>query len=85
MDIKNEIKGIKLYLFDLDGTLYLGDKIFDFTPELLRSIRENNAEYMFMTNNSSKSVNDYIKKLEKLGIKAEYNDFIHLLRQRLGI
>lgn len=76
MDIKNEIKVIKLYLFDLDGTLYLGDKIFDFTPELLRSIRENNAEYMFMTNNSSKSVNDYIKKLEKLGIKAEYNDFI---------
>jgi HAD superfamily hydrolase (TIGR01450 family) len=31
---------------------------------------------MFMTNNSSKSVKDYILKLEKLGIKADYDDFI---------
>ena len=60
----------------MDGTLYLGNRLFDFTNELLSTIRENGADYLFMTNNSSKSVVDYIKKLDRLGIKAEYDDFI---------
>ena len=73
----NEIIGkIKLFLFDMDGTLYLGNRLYDFTPELLATIKKSGGRYMFMTNNSSKSVLDYIKKLESLGIKAEYEDFI---------
>lgn len=60
----------------MDGTLYLGDRLFDFTNELLATIKANGGRYMFMTNNSSKSVKDYIIKLEKLGIKADYDDFI---------
>ena len=70
------IKNIKLFLFDMDGTLYLGDRLYDFTVELLSTIKKTGGKYMFMTNNSSKSVADYIKKLDKLGIKAEYDDFI---------
>ena len=60
----------------MDGTLYLGDRLFDFTNELLDTIKRNGGRYMFMTNNSSKSVADYIKKLDKLGVKADYEDFI---------
>ncbi len=74
--MKNKIKDIKLFLFDMDGTLYLGNRLFDFTCELLETIKKQGKKYLFMTNNSSKSVTDYIKKLEKLGIKSEYNDFI---------
>lgn len=70
------IKSVRLFLFDMDGTLYLGDKLYDFTKELLTEIKKSGGKYMFMTNNSSKSVVDYIKKLDKLGIKAEYEDFI---------
>ena len=74
---KNEIlQKIKLFLFDMDGTLYLGDRLYDFTLELLQTIRESGRRYLFMTNNSSKSVEDYIKKLAKLGIKADRDDFI---------
>ncbi len=76
MSYTDKIKNIKLYLFDMDGTLYLGDRLYEFTPALLEAIRKNGGKYMFMTNNSSKSVLDYIKKLDKLGIKAEYEDFI---------
>ena len=76
MEINDTLRGIRLFLFDMDGTLYLGNRLFDFTPELLSKIRENGGRYMFMTNNSSKSVADYIKKLEGLGIKSEYEDFI---------
>lgn len=72
----NKIKDIKLFLFDMDGTLYLGDKLYDFTVELLDTIKKRGGKYMFMTNNSSKSVADYIKKLDRLGIKADYEDFM---------
>lgn len=73
---KSALKNVKLFLFDMDGTLYLGNRLFDFTNELLSTIKAVGGRYMFMTNNSSKSVNDYILKLEKLGIKADYEDFI---------
>lgn len=74
--MKETVKQLKLYLFDMDGTLYLGDQLFDFTIELLEKIRSTGGRYMFMTNNSSKSVQAYIEKLKKLGVHAQYEDFI---------
>ena len=76
MDLRAKMKKIKLYLFDMDGTLYLGNRLFDFTPALLEKIKSNGCRYMFMTNNSSKSVSAYIEKLKKLGIAATAEDFI---------
>ncbi len=70
------LKNINLFLFDMDGTLYLGDRLYDFTKELLATIKQQGKRYLFMTNNSSKSVEDYIKKLAKLGIEADEQDFI---------
>ena len=71
-----DISKINLFLFDMDGTLYLGERLYDFTKELLQKIRNKGKRYLFMTNNSSKSVADYVKKLEKLGIAATKEDFI---------
>ena len=74
---KNEILcSKKLYLFDMDGTLYLGNRLYDFTLELLDTLKKTGRSYLFMTNNSSKSVEDYVKKLEKLGISATREDFM---------
>lgn len=70
------LKAIRLFLFDMDGTLYLGNRLYSFTIELLKKIKANGDRYLFMTNNSSKSVADYILKLEKLGIPATREDFI---------
>ena len=60
----------------MDGTLYLGDRLYDFTVELLKTIRQTGGQYLFMTNNSSKSVEDYVKKLASLGIEATREDFM---------
>jgi HAD superfamily hydrolase (TIGR01450 family) len=60
----------------MDGTLYLGDQLYDFTKELLVSIKNMGARYLFMTNNSSKSVTAYIEKLRRMGIEATEEDFI---------
>ena len=74
---KEEIlRSKKLYLFDMDGTLYLGNQLYDFTLELLDTLKKTGRHYLFMTNNSSKSVEDYVKKLEKLGIAATREDFM---------
>ena len=73
---KECLNRIQLYLFDMDGTLYLGDRLYDFTLELLETIKSTGRRYLFMTNNSSKSVEDYVKKLEKMGISASREDFI---------
>ena len=74
--MKQTLQRMKLYLFDMDGTLYLGDRLFDFTIPLLRRIRQTGGKYLFMTNNSSKGVEDYIRKLDRLGIASDREDFI---------
>ena len=76
MNVHKVVANTKLYLFDMDGTLYLGDRLYSFTRDLLDAIRENGAKYLFVTNNSSKSVVDYVKKLERLGISAACEDFM---------
>lgn len=76
MEKKERIRRIRLFLFDMDGTLYLGERLYDFTIALLDTIRKSGGTYLFLTNNSSKSVEDYIKKLDRLGIKACREDFM---------
>ncbi|MBQ4641221.1 MAG: HAD-IIA family hydrolase [Oscillospiraceae bacterium] len=76
MDKQELLRSKKLYLFDMDGTLYLGNLLYDFTLELLDTLKKTGRRYLFMTNNSSKSVDDYIQKMEKLGITATREDFI---------
>ena len=76
MDKVTAIQNMKLYLFDMDGTLYLGSRLYDFTIELLEEIKRTGGKYLFITNNSSKSVNDYVKKLAGMGITATREDFM---------
>lgn len=76
MDKLRAVKDLKLFLFDMDGTLYLGDRLFDFTTGLLDQIRQKGGRYLFMTNNSSKGVADYITRLGKMGIPSTREDYI---------
>ncbi len=76
MELRPTVEKLKLYLFDMDGTLYLGSRLYDFTIELLREIRRTGGKYLFITNNSSKSVADYVKKLASFGIEATREDFM---------
>ena len=70
------IKDKRLFLMDMDGTLYLGDNLFSPTLDFLSRIKEIGGKYIFMTNNSSKGVDAYIASLKKLGIESEAEDFL---------
>ena len=66
----------KLFLLDMDGTLYLDGALFEGTLPFLAKIRENGGRALFLTNNSSKSAKTYIKKLKSMGIEARKEDFV---------
>ena len=70
------LKRKKLFLLDMDGTLYLDDRLFYGAEEFLSHIRETGGRYVFLTNNSSKGRDSYIEKMQKLGIPARPEDFI---------
>lgn len=72
----DKLKNKKLFLFDMDGTIYCEDKLFDGTKQLLDVIKKENGHYVFITNNSSKSLNDYIKKLKKMGLEVNDDNFL---------
>ena len=71
----DELKNKRLWLFDMDGTIYEEETLFDGTLDLLKRIEDLGGKYVFITNNSSKSVNDYVKKVNRLGIKADKENF----------
>ncbi len=63
------LKDIECFALDMDGTVYLGERWIDGAPEFLRRIEQSGRRYCFLTNNSSKSANSYIEKLERMGLK----------------
>ena len=66
----------KFFLLDMDGTIYLDTELFDGTVDFLEKVKSQGGKYLFVTNNSSKSVGAYIDKLSKIGIKSEADDFL---------
>lgn len=62
------MKQIKLFLLDMDGTIYLENELIDGASDFLNHLQKNNIKYIFLTNNSSKSQEDYLNKLKALNI-----------------
>ena len=58
----------RLFLFDMDGTIYRENELFDGVIELLGEIEHKGGRYVFITNNPSKSIKDYASKLRKMGV-----------------
>ena len=69
------LKKKKLWLLDMDGTIYNENEIFEGTLDFLQQIRDNGGRYILITNNSSKSVTDYVQKVTGMGIQAGFEDF----------
>ena len=71
-----KLRDKRLFLLDMDGTLYIGDRLFDGVPEFLRHVRSMGGRYLFLTNNSSRGVEGYIEKLRRLGIESAPGDYL---------
>lgn len=68
---KKTLSDIQCFLFDLDGTIYLGDRLLPGAEEFTAHLEQIGIPFFFLTNNSSRSKNDYLKKLSRLGLPAD--------------
>ena len=69
-ELKARLAGIRHVALDMDGTIYMGMSLFDYTIPFLNSLKEMGITYSFLTNNPSTSIPDYLKKLAGMGIEA---------------
>ncbi len=74
--MNHSLDGIKIVFLDLDGTIYLGDELIPGAIDFLNRCEEKGVQRFFLSNNSSKSVTEYLAKLHGLGIPAEANDVL---------
>jgi phosphoglycolate/pyridoxal phosphate phosphatase family enzyme len=65
------IAHVRHFIFDMDGTLYLGDQLFQGSPALLERLKATGRKWCYITNNSSKSTRDYLAKIRRLGIPVD--------------
>lgn len=72
-----KLNDVECFLLDMDGTFYLGNELIAGALDFLDKIKELNKNYIFLTNNSSKSSRDYQKKLEKLGVEVPLSNIIN--------
>jgi HAD superfamily hydrolase (TIGR01450 family) len=70
----NRLAKLRHLALDLDGTLYLGGRVFEFTAPFLATLEKLGVGRTFFTNNSSKSTKQYVEHLRKMGIAATEQD-----------
>ncbi len=75
-EIGESIDGVEAIFLDLDGTIYLGDELIDGALEFLSRLDARGIRRFFLSNNSSKSVEEYLGKLHSLGISATQEEVL---------
>jgi HAD superfamily hydrolase (TIGR01450 family) len=60
-------KNKKLFIFDMDGTIYLGNSPFDFAIKFIKNLHDSGRRVLYFTNNASHTTDFYMKKLARLG------------------
>ncbi len=82
----------ELYIFDMDGTIYLGYNVFPFAIRFINNLRAAGKRVLFFTNNASHTSDFYVQKLTKLGFSPTREEIMtsgdvtieFLLRHRAG-
>ena len=70
LTLQQKLARIKHVALDMDGTIYMGNSLFPFTIPFLDKLKGMGISYSFLTNNPSKSLDDYLIKLSRMGIHA---------------
>lgn len=66
----------KLFLFDIDGTVALGDTLLPGATDFFSEIQKHGGQFVFITNNSTKSIGDYIEKFRQMGVPTDQRNFV---------
>ena len=74
--MQKTLEKVRLFVLDMDGTFYLGDQMIPGSMEFLKTVKETGRNYLFFTNNSSKTSQNYIEKLGKMGCSIGPSDIM---------
>ena len=74
--LDKNLDGIEAVFLDLDGTIYMGENLIEGAVDFLNRVEERGIRRFFLSNNSSKSVKQYLSKLESLGVPAKEEDIL---------
>lgn len=66
---RSVLQSKKLFIFDMDGTIYLGAKVFPFAIRFIKDLRAHGKRVLFFTNNASHSPAFYMEKLTRMGFE----------------
>lgn len=72
-----EIDSYAGYLFDLDGTIYLGDSLLPGAHELVTGLRTAGRQTLFLSNNPTKDPGMYAEKLTRLGLPTSPSHIVN--------
>lgn len=75
-DKAKAVKDVKLFVLDMDGTFYLGDRLIEGSLEFLQRVKETGRRFVFFTNNSSRIPSVYQQKLARMGCNVEQREVI---------
>lgn len=64
----------RLYVFDMDGVLWTMEDPLPYAAEVLQELRRRGALVHYLTNNSSRTRQDYVEKLIRLGMPATIDE-----------
>ena len=70
------LSNVKAVFLDLDGTIYLGSNLIEGALEFLDRCDEKGVKRFFLSNNSSRSVSQYVEKLHKMNIPCSAEDVL---------
>ncbi len=70
------LQDVELFVLDMDGTFYLGDRLIEGSLEFLQKVKESGRRFVFFTNNSSRIPSFYQQKLARMGCAVEQKDII---------
>ncbi|ALN16441.1 HAD-IIA family hydrolase [Acidipropionibacterium acidipropionici] len=62
------------YVFDMDGTIYLGDHLLPGAKRMIEELRQRGIPVRFLSNNPTKDPQQYVEKLERLGLPTDISD-----------
>jgi HAD superfamily hydrolase (TIGR01457 family) len=72
----SSLADIRLFLLDMDGTVYLGSRLLPGSLDFLRYLGETGRDHLFLTNNSSRNATYYAEKLTRLGWPAKPDEVL---------
>lgn len=76
MEMHGALAEKKLFIFDMDGTVYLGEKAFDGAIDFIKNLRAAGRKILFFTNNASNIPEFYLSRLSRMGFEPTRDEIM---------